>query len=66
MNTVWKCVISGLFLTLFINQIGLASDLGEGAGGVEADHQELTKADELFGKGTYQTALVPSNILYFV
>ncbi len=57
MNMVWKCVISGLFLTLFINGTGLASDIRERSGRVESDYQELTKADELFEKETYQTAL---------
>ena len=43
MKRIWKGVITGLFLSLFLNAISLASD--------------IKKADELFDKGTFQEAL---------
>ena len=43
MKKIWKCVVPGLFLTILLKGICLASD--------------IKKADELFVKGTFQEAL---------
>ncbi len=43
MKRIWKCIIQGLILVLFLNGISITSD--------------IKKADELFDKNTFQEAL---------
>ena len=50
MKRMWKCVIPGLFLALFLNGISLASD--------------IKKADELFDKGAFQEALKEYELVF--
>ncbi len=50
MKKIWKCIIPGLFLALFLSGISLASDIG--------------KADELFDKGTFQEALKEYELVF--